>query len=114
MVNQAFVKKFFPKEDPIGRHFGVFDQKYSSMFEIVGVVADAKYNNPREPVRSMYFRPLNQQMDGLTVPNFLMAEGRSLYINSVTLRFDRAPQGLDAMVRRTLESINPNLTVIDL
>jgi predicted permease len=114
VVNQAFVKKFFPKEDPIGRHFGVFDQKYSSMFEIVGVVADAKYNNPREPVRSMYFRPLNQQMDGLTVPNFLMAEGRSLYINSVTLRFDRAPQGLDAMVRRTLESINPNLTVIDL
>jgi predicted permease len=114
VVNQAFVKKFFPKEDPIGRHFGVFDQKYSSMFEIVGVVADAKYNNPREPVRSMYFRPLNQQMDGLTVPNFVMAEGRSLYINSVTLRFDRAPQGLDAMVRRTLENINPNLTVIDL
>ncbi len=114
VVNQAFVKKFFPKEYPIGRHFGVFDQRYSSMFEIVGVVADAKYNNPREPVRSMYFRPLNQQMDGLTVPNFVMAEGRSLYINSVTLRFDRAPQGLDAMVRRTLESINPNLTVIDL
>jgi predicted permease len=114
VVNQAFVKKFFPKEDPIGKHFGVFDQKYSSMFEIVGVVADAKYNNPREEVRSMYFRPLNQQMSGLTEANMLMAEGRSLYINSVTLRFDRAPQGLDAMVRRTLQSINPNLTVIDL
>jgi predicted permease len=114
VVNQTFVKKFFPKEDPIGKHFGVFDQKYSSAFEIVGVVADAKYNNPREPVRSMYFRPLNQQIDGLLEPNMVMAEGRSLYINSVTLRFDRAPQGLDAMVRRTLQSINPNLTVIDL
>jgi predicted permease len=114
VVNQTFVKKFFPKEDPIGKHFGVFDQKYSSAFEIVGVVADAKYNNPREPVRSMYFRPLNQQIDGLQEPNMVMAEGRSLYINSVTLRFDRAPQGLDAMVRRTLQSINPNLTVIDL
>jgi predicted permease len=114
VVNQAFVRKFFPKEDPIGKHFGVFDQKYSSMFEIVGIVADAKYNNPRGEMRSMYFRPLTQQMDGLTVPNFVMAEGRSLYINSVTLRFDRAPQGLDAMVRRTLQSINPNLTVIDL
>ena len=31
MVNQAFVKKFFPKEDPIGKQFGVFDQKYSSI-----------------------------------------------------------------------------------
>jgi predicted permease len=114
VVNQTFVKKFFPNEDPIGRHFGIFDQRYSSSFVIVGIVADAKYNSPRQVVRPMYFRPLVQQLDGLTDPNMVMAEGRSLYINSVTLRFDRAPQGLDAMVRRTLQSINPNLTVIDL
>ena len=62
----------------------------------------------------MYFRPLTQQMTGLTEPNFVMAEGRSLYINSVTMRFERPPQDLDAMVRRTLQNINPNLTVIDL
>jgi len=114
VVNQAFVKKFFPKEDPIGRHFGVFDQKYSSAFEIVGVVADAKYNNPRDEVRTMYFRPLTQAMTGLTEANAIMAEGRSLYINSVTLHFQRPPQDLDAMVRRTLANINPNLTVQDL
>ena len=102
MVNQAFVKKFFPKEDPMGRHFGIFDQKYSSSFEIVGIVADAKYNNPREPVRPMYFRPLTQELTGLTEANAIMAEGRSLYINSVTLHFQRPPQNLDAMVRRTL------------
>jgi predicted permease len=114
VVNQAFVKKFFPKEDPIGRHFGDFDQKFASMFEIVGIVADAKYNNPRDQVRPMYFRPLTQQITGLTEPNFIMAEGRSLYINSVTLHFQRPPQNLDAIVRRTLANINPNLTVIDL
>jgi len=114
VVNQAFVKKFFPKEDPIGRHFGVFDQKYSSAFEIVGIVADAKYNNPRDEVRTMYFRPLTQEMTGLTEANEMMAEGRSLYINSVTLHFERPPQNLDAMVRRTLANINPNLTMIDL
>ncbi len=113
VVNQAFVKKFFSKEDPIGKHFGVFDQKYASSFEIVGVVADAKYNNPRSDVRAMYFRPLTQQMAGVTEANALMAEGRSLYINSVTLRFDRVPPNLDATVRRTLQGINPNLTVID-
>src|SRR3984957_3065015 len=114
VVNQAFVKKFFPKEDPIGRHFGDFDQKFASEFEIVGIVADAKYNNPRDEVRPMYFRPLTQQITGLTEPNFIMAEGRSLYINSVTLHFQRPPQNLDALVRRTLANINPNLTVIDL
>jgi predicted permease len=114
VVNQAFVRKFFPKEDPMGRHFGVFNQKYSSSFEIVGIVADAKYNNPRQEVRSMYFRPLTQEMSGLTEANESMAEGRSMFINSVTLHFQRSPQNLDATVRRTLANINPNLTVIDL
>jgi predicted permease len=114
VVNQAFAKKFFPKEDPIGRHFGVFDQKYSSAFEIVGIVADAKYNNPREEMRTMYFRPLTQVMTGLTEANPMQAEARSLYINSVTLHFQRPPQNLDATVRRTLANINPNLTVQDL
>jgi len=111
VVNQAFVKKFFPKEDPIGRHFGVFDQKYSKSFEIVGIVADAKYNNPRSEVRTMYFRPLTQELTGLTTANEIMAEGRSLYINSATLYFQTPPQNVDAMVRRVLANINPNLTV---
>lgn len=113
VVNQAFVRKFFPKEDPIGRHFGVFDQKYAGAFEIVGIVADAKYNSPRGKFRPMYFRPLTQQMR-VTEPNPAMAEGRSLYINSVTLKFGGKPQNLDAMVRHTLADIDPNLTVEDL
>jgi predicted permease len=113
VVNQTFVKKFFPKEDPLGRHFGIFDQKYAGAFEIVGIVADAKYTNPRAEVRPMYFRPLTQQLK-VTEPNAVMAEGRSLYIDSVTLRFSSQPQNVDAMVRRTLADIDPNLTVIDL
>src|SRR6185503_7184261 len=114
VVNQAFVKKFFPNKDPMGRHFGIFEHKFSAAFEIVGIVADAKYTNPRDEVRPMYFRPLTQKMRGLTAPNQLMAEGRSLYINSVTLLFKAPPQNLDTMVRRTLTEIDPNLTVIDL
>ncbi len=113
VVNQAFVKKFFPKEDPIGRHFGIFEVKFSGSFEIVGVVADAKYTNPSRDVRPMYFRPLTQHLT-VTEPNEVMAEGRSLYINSVTLRFKQPPQNVDAMVRHTLADIDPNLTVISL
>ena len=37
-----------------------------------------------------------------------------MFINSVTMHFRSLPQNLDAMVRRTLQNINPNLTVIDL
>ena len=113
VVNQAFVKKFFPKEDPIGRHFGIFDHKYAGAFEIVGIVADAKYSDPRQEMRAMYFRPLSQQLK-VGEPNASMAENWSLFINSVTLRFKSQPQDVDATVRRTLADIDPNLTVIDL
>jgi len=115
VVNQEFVKKFFPNEDPIGRHFGVFQHKYSGAFEIVGVVANAKYSNPRDKLRPMYFRPLNQVLPVTgDDPNELMAEGNSLYINSITLRFKGVPQNVDRVVRRVLNDIDPNLTIINL
>ena len=115
VVNQAFVKKFFPKEDPMGRHFGVFDHKYASAFEIVGIVADAKYTNPRREVRPMYFRPLTQKLRvEPTDANAIMAEGMSLFINSITLNFSNPLQNVDSVVRRTLADIDPNLTIIDL
>ena len=113
VINQAFAKKFFPKEDPIGRHFGVFEQKFAGAFEVVGVVADAKYSLPHDEVRPMYFRPLNQQLTGLTDANQIQAEGRSLFINSITLHFQRPPVNVDAMARQTLANIDPNLTLVD-
>ena len=112
VVNQAFVKKFFPKEDPIGRHFGVFDQKYAGNFEIVGIVADAKYSSPRDSVRSMYFRPMSQFNRNVTGGNFYMAESRSLYPNSITVRYAGDAASLESTARRTLAGINPDLTIV--
>ena len=113
IVNQAFVKKFFPNEDPIGHHFGTDDQKYAGSYEIVGVVADAKYNNPRSPYRPMYFRPLVQRNTNFKDVREASGENRSLYINSITLRFRGRPQNVDALVRRTFSNVDPNLTVVD-
>jgi predicted permease len=114
VVNQRFVKKFFPNEDPIGHHFGTDDQKYAGSYEIVGVVADAKYTNPREEVRPMYFRPLTQQNTSLKEPSAITGETWSMFINSITLHFASPPQNADALIRRTLASIDRNLTIIDL
>ena len=113
VVNQAFVKKFFPNEDPIGRHFGTFDQKYAADYEIVGIVADAKYNNPRDPVRPMYFRPMTQLNTTIKERSFITAETRSLFPNSMTIRYAGDAASLESLVRRTLANINPNLTVLD-
>jgi predicted permease len=113
VVNQALVKKFFPNKDPIGSHFGTFDQKYSGSYEIVGIVADAKYSNPREETRPMFFRPLTQWNKAMTEPSSVSAETRSLFINSATILFRGDPQSLEQSVRRTLANINSNLTVFD-
>lgn len=110
VVNQAFVKKFFPNQDPIGKHFGVFAPKYADTFDIVGVVADAKYYDPRQDIRPMFFRPLTQVLHA-TEPNAISSEGRSLYIDSITLHFRHTPLNVDSLVRRTLADIDPNLTV---
>jgi predicted permease len=113
VVNQAFVKRFFPHEDPIGRRFGTFDQKYSADYEIVGIVADAKYTSPRDPVHSMYFRPMTQLNTAIQERSAITAETRSLFPNSITLRFAGDAGSLESLVRRTLAKINPNLTVLD-
>lgn len=113
VVNQAFVKKFFPNEDPIGRHFGTNGPGSSTNYEIVGIVADAKYTNPREPARPMYFRPMTQLNTTLKERSAITGEARSLFPNSVTLRYTGDAAGLEALVRRTLARINPNLTILD-
>ena len=46
VVSETFVKWFFPNQDPIGKHFGLDLPEYSTSFEIVGVVRDAKYRDP--------------------------------------------------------------------
>jgi predicted permease len=114
VVNRAFVKKFFPNnEDPVGRHFGTNGPGSSSNYEIVGVVADAKYNNPREPVRPMYFRPMTQLNTRLKERSAITGETRSMFPNSITLRYAGDAASLEPLIRRTLANINPNLTMID-
>jgi predicted permease len=109
VVNQAFVKRFFPKgEDPIGKRFGLEGTKSSSEIEIVGVVSDVKYTDPRSDTRPMYFRPLLQHApisDGVEI--------RSLFVGAITLQMKGPVDGLESQVRRTLASINPNLTVVN-
>jgi predicted permease len=113
VVNQAFVKKFFPSEDPIGHHFGTNGPGSASNYEIVGIVADAKYNNPRDPVRPMYFRPMTQLNTTLTERSAITGETRSIFPNSITLRYAGDAASLEPLIRRTLANINPNLTIID-
>jgi len=114
VVNQTFVKKFFPNVDPIGQHFGIDLPQYSGAFEIVGVFADFKMNNPRDPIRPVFLRALSQPYAGYKEPMMSSTETQSMFINSVVLAFNRPQENADALIRRTLAEVDPNLTVMDL
>jgi len=108
VVNDAFVRKFFRNEDPIGKRFGFGDIRNAGDFEIVGVVEDAKYQDAREPAYETFFLPFLQMAKD---PKLAFMIG-SHYIQDIELRVAGQPQNLEAAVRRTLADIDPNLNVL--
>ena len=68
IVNEAFVRQFLNGQDPIGHTVQrrvIFNRNKPNVppppaQEIVGVVADAVYSNPRQPVPPTMFEPLEQ------------------------------------------------------
>jgi predicted permease len=62
VINQAFARKFFHGEDPIGKHFGQHGIGTEREYEIVGIAEDARYMNGRydKPVDAFFFLPEQQ------------------------------------------------------
>jgi predicted permease len=114
VVNQAFAKKFFPNEDPIGRHFGIYEKEDIGAYEIVGVVANAKYAHPREEATPMFFQPLSQWQHHLKDPIFVNLETQTHYISSIVMDFHGTQKNLEDAVRRALANVDPNFGIINL
>ena len=114
LVNQSFARYFFPNQDPIGKHFGLVSPKNSGAFEIAGVFADFKMNDPRGEVTPLFLRPLAQEYAGYRDPEAISSEKSSMFVGSAIVQFARPQQDAEATIRRTLAGIDPNLTVVDL
>lgn len=113
VVNETFVKRFFPNEDPIGKRFGIDDPKYSGMVQIVGVFHDFKMNNPKDDVRPVFLRLLSQPYKGYTEPMLTGMEAQSAFADSLIVDFNATPPDAGQVLRHTLGSIDPNLTIVD-
>ena len=113
VVNETFVKRFFPNQNPIGQHFGIDDPENSGSWEIVGVFRDFKMNNPRDNVRPVFLRPITQQMT-FKQQSMNTVEIQSMFMNAMVLDFRSPQQNVDGLIRRTLAGIDPNLAVLDL
>jgi putative ABC transport system permease protein len=112
IINEAFARRFFKNQNPVGQHFGPDKIKYSSTYEIVGVVNDMRYltYDYKDPVRPMYWLPETQtvQWDD---PAFASGEIWSHYLYNIVIWAPGNPPGMEERVRKALASVDPNLVL---
>jgi predicted permease len=117
IVNEAFVRRFFGKnEDPLGQHFGLDLPKYAGTFRIVGIVRDAKFAGfaLSRPARPMFYVPLAQNVD--YGPDALLSriELSTHFVRGVTLETDIPTGTLEPLVKSALADVDPNLTLVNI
>jgi predicted permease len=94
VINDTMARKLWPGTSPLGHRFAM--KPTNEVVEVVGVVADAKYNSLGEAPQLYLFRPIRQS-----------------YSASVTLhvRTERDPQALSSAVRREIHDLDAGLPV---
>jgi predicted permease len=96
IVNQRFVKRFFAGANPIGRKV----HGWGKWFTIVGLVKDAKYHQPNEDQRALFYVPFRQ-----------------VYREEMGVAFYARTTGdtatAVAALRREVQKMDPNVGVFD-
>jgi len=98
VVSEAFVQKYLRGQNPLGHRFGL-GPGHAGEIEIVGVVADAKYQDPREAIEPMVFFPLLQVPGGAAAS---ADDQRSSFVDTIVVRAEGDPAAVFAPVRRAL------------
>ncbi|MGA7524317.1 MAG: ABC transporter permease [Acidobacteriaceae bacterium] len=108
VVNEAFAKKFFGGQNPIGQHFGPAPERNAGMYTIVGVAANLAFQDGlKEP---MYFLPEAQS----TYFDDAETESREIWSHSlynVVLWAPGNPPNLEAQVKKVVADVDPNLVM---
>ncbi len=112
VVNEAFAKRFFKGQNPIGQHFGPDKIKYSSKYEIVGVVKDMRYMtyDYKDPIGPMFWLAETQTVP-YDEPAYRSGEIWSHFLYNIVLWAPGNPPGIEERVRKALASVDPNLVL---
>ena len=101
LVNEAFVRKYFPNQNPLGRHFGVNGSPAEANIEIVGVLKNAWFRDSKEEIKPIVFPALLQDRTQFALDG------------EIALRTAGDPTAAAAGLRRVATEIDPNLPVND-
>lgn len=113
VINEAFAKRFFKHEDPIGKHFGRPEIRAARQYEIVGVAKDARYltYNLDQPIGPFFFLP-SPQHDAFSKAEFTKGDLRTHFLSNVVVKMQPGATLSDSEVRRSIADVDPNMPVI--
>jgi predicted permease len=95
VVNESFVRKFLPNENPIGKHANV----WFANAQIVGIVADFKFNAlDRKPFPEIFW-------------TMRQAPPRNVWIMA---RTGADPSSVAEAIRRRIQNFDPDLPVLEM
>jgi len=108
VINEAFARKFFTNEDPIGKHFGAKPEA-SREFEVVGVAKDARYGtfNLDKPSGPLFFLPEAQA-------DYTQGNMGSLFLHDIVIVTRPSTDLSIAQVRQAMALVDPNLPIISI
>ena len=101
VVNEAFVRQYFPDEEPLGRRLRLQSHwrfPTPELFEIVGIVRDVHFLGPERDPAPAYYRPFKQFPDSLM---------------TALVRTGTDPLSYAAAAREAVWSIDPDLPIGD-
>ncbi len=96
VINETFARQILQTPHPIGRRFRF--GPHGTPVEVVGVVADAKYETLAESARPAVFSPITQRYQATTV---------------LSVRSTVPQRDLVAAIRNVIKTQNPSLPVYD-
>ncbi len=106
VINEAFARKFFQNEDPIGKHFGT-EAHYSGKYEVVGIAKNARYLTLDKPDGAFFFLPEAQA-------DYSQTNLGSLFLHDIVILARPGASLSEELVRQGMASVDPSLPIISI
>lgn len=109
VINEAFARKFFRGENPIGKHFGQHGIGTEREYEVVGIAEDARYLDVRydEAAEAFFFLP-EPQHDMVKGTD---ANPGSHFLRDIVIVTEPGANLSFGQVRQAISSVDPALPI---
>ena len=114
VINEAFARKFFKHENPVGKYFGREGIGSERQYEIVGVAKDIRnlINSVQKPVDPFYLLPEAQH--DLTPNGVAEVSPGSHFLHDVVIVTKPGARLSYGKIRQSVASVDPNLPIISI